>query len=326
MSQSLSISHPLSMYDELPVPLKKQLGKIEEHFTNEDRIKELAERVYRKMSKEATLKKRSFSKTEYRKTALHIAMFLAIESSYFLSPRWYKYIQCYNPKGSLIQLDNRISKGKHVAVMSGKLNGETPVVVKWYQSNRRDTLYEINIYKKLREIGCKTPWFSSSYSFWDFPILVLEKLKPLTKDDNEFEMGAQILEQLKMLHDNIGIHNDVKPGNVMKRDVKGTPEYLMIDHGGVATKKLSYGYRRWIWSPKWTSQEPHVHKQLTTAKNDFIELGYTMKTMQNWRTHEKSVRSGFTGRLLKFMNRVDQVNPRQIVAKDYSDLIKILRE
>lgn len=62
MSQSISITHPVSMYDELPAPLKKQLERIEDHFEAEERIKELADKVYRKMIKEASLKKKSFSK------------------------------------------------------------------------------------------------------------------------------------------------------------------------------------------------------------------------------------------------------------------------
>ena len=166
----------------------------------------------------------------------------------------------------------------------------------------------------------------------------MEKLFPITKDDNEFEVALEVMKQLVYLHQ-FGIHNDIKPGNIMKRIVNGKPKYLLIDYGGVATQRLSYGFKRWIWSPKWTSQELHGKNQVTTAKNDFIELVYTMKTIQNMRNgedkrhrrnkdgeEEDNIRTGFVGRLAKLHDRVEQVNPKDIKEEDYLDIIRILEK
>jgi hypothetical protein len=312
-------------YRNLPEPLKKQLAKLQEKFEDESEIKSLANELYRKAY-------RQYGKTSYRSTtlnlkkiALRMAMLRAIPSDTLLHSRWFPHVTAYDHRGHLVRLEKEIAQGRHVYVIAGKLDNEIPVVVKWYQSNRRDTLYEISIYKRLRKMGCDTPWFSSSYRFWDFPVLVMEKLHSLTKEDDEFEMAIQVLQQLTYLHQ-FGIHNDIKPGNVMKRLVDGKPKYLMIDHGGVATQKYQYGYRRFIWSPKFTSQKPHESNQITTAKHDFLELGICMKAIQNMRTGESKVRSGFTGKLKKFMDRVELINQKDVKSSDYEDLIKILQE
>ena len=210
-------------------------------------------------------------------------------------------------------------------VLQGRLDDDVPIVVKWYQSNKRDTLYEIGIYKKLRHLKCPVPWFSSTYEFWNSPVLVMERLQGLTKEDDEFEVAIEVIKQLRYLHQ-FGIHNDLKPGNIMKRMQNGKPVYFMIDHGGVATQPLGYGYRRWIWSPKWTCQRPHASNQITTPKHDFIELGYTMKTMQNWTTGDNHIRSGFTDKLAKYMDRVVRIDEKNVTGKDYDDLIELLKE
>lgn len=310
---------PIDQYRNIPDPLKKQLIKVGNYFDDDDSIKAIADSIYR----HAARKHRRNS--NLKKIAFRLALLNSINSSVFLEPKWYPYVTCYDDRGHQIRLEKCISRGRHVFVLLGRRDNDLPVVIKWYQSSKRDTLYEINIYKRLRRKGCETPWFSSSYHFWDFPVLVMEKLNPLTKDDNEFQMAIDVLQQLKTLNQ-FGVHNDIKPGNIMKRLVHGQPKYLMIDHGGVATKKLAYGYKRWIWSPKWTSQKPHVENQLTTAKNDFLELGYTMKTMQNWRTGDNKIRGGFSGKLAKYMDAVDRINPRNIPAEIHDHLINILQE
>jgi serine/threonine protein kinase len=203
-----------------------------------------------------------------------------------------------------------------------------PVVVKWYQSSKRDTTYELNFYQKLRGMGCDVPWFSSHYNFWGHKVMVLEKLSPLTQYDDEFKMGVHIIQQLRLLH-RMGVHCDIKPQNVMKRQInKRTAQYLLIDFGGVATERLSYGYRRWLWSPKWTSQTPHEADQVVTEKNDFLELAYTMRAMQNWRdSHNQSdgdVKRGFTGRLARYLKRVEEIDKRHVRDQDYTDLLRIL--
>lgn len=315
----------VAYYHNLPPPLKKQLSLLSSEFEDDPDVKSLANELYRRAY-------RYYKRNSYRTTTLNlkkiahrIAMLRSIPSGDLLDEKWFPYVSCYDHRGHTVTLEKEITHGRYVYVIQGKLDGEIPVVVKWYQSNRRDTLYEISIYKRLRKMGCDTPWFSSSYRFWEAPVLVMEKLHPLSKDDNEFVVASEIMQQLTYLHQ-FGVHNDIKPNNIMKRISRGKAKYFLIDHGGVATVRLSYGYKRWIWSPKWTSQKMHAPNQVTTAKNDFLELAYTMKTIQNWRTGDDKIRSGFSGRLAKFVERVEKINPRDITEKDYTDLMKILQE
>lgn len=306
----------VSLYEDLPDALKKQLSKLHPVFVNDDDIVPVAEDLYRRYGKKGR-------NPQIRKILFRIAMLKVIAPDYLLDPKWFPYVYGYDNRGHIVRLEKTISMGRHVFVLQGRLDDDVPVCIKWYQSNRRDTLFEIGIYKKLRHLECPTPWFSSTYQFWDSPVLVMEKLSPLGKEDNEFEVAAEVIKQLTYLHQ-FGVHNDIKPGNIMKRIQHGKPVYFMIDHGGVATQRLGYGYRRWIWSPKWTCQRPHASNQVTTPKHDFIELGYTMKTMQNWTTGDTQIRAGFTGKLAEYMDRVSKIDERHVTKKDYQDLIDIL--
>lgn len=314
----------VSAYDKLPESLRKQISKLHNIFKNDEDIVPVALSLYRKYGIREK-GKRGDKNEQLRKTLFRVAMLKVIAPDYLLDDKWFPYVQCYDTRGHIVKLEKTVTMGRHVFVIQGRLDDGGPVIVKWYQSNKRDTLYEIGIYKRLRQIRCSCPWFSSTYEFWNSPVLVMEKLQPLTKEDDEFEVSIEVIKQLKYLH-TFGIHNDLKPGNIMKRVHNGRPTYFMIDHGGVATSRLGYGYRRWIWSPKWTCQRPHAANQITTAKHDFIELGYTMKTMQNWTSGDNHIRSGFSGKLEKYMNRVARIDERNITAKDYDDLIEILQE
>lgn len=308
------------IYNRLPDELKKQMAKIVDKVEKDEEVRKEADKMLGKIKKT----KCELTSAEQKMIARRLSVLKVMTPEYLLEhERFYPYVFCYDDKGHCVTLKKVISRGKHVIVLEGMLDGEIPVIVKWYESDRRDTLYEISIYCKLRKMNCQMPWFSSTYRFWDFPVLVMEKLTPLDKTDDEFAVARDVLEQLITLN-KFGVHNDIKPGNIMRRDLKdGTRKYLMIDHGGVTTTRFGYGYLRWIWSPKWTSQKPHGKNQLTTAKNDFIELGYTMKTMQNWRTGDEHIRSGFTGHLATYMERVEKVDPKTIRAEDYQDLIDV---
>lgn len=140
-------------------------------------------------------------------------------------------------------------------------------------------------------------------------------------------MGIQILNQLKIAHQ-ICIHNDIKPDNIMKRG-EIICEYFLIDWGGATTKKLGYGYERRVWSPKWTSQPMNQPEQLTTAVNDFIELGFTMQAIQNIRkglpNKQNLFQYNFKGKIKTYMQRINSINRKNIVARDYDDLISILK-
>lgn len=311
-------SDPVKVYKSLPEVLKVQLAKMTRYFEDDDKIDRLAEKIYHNAKKN----RRNHKNIDI--IVFRLAMLKGLCSNYFIREKWFPVAKAYDHRGNSVRLEKIISVGRHVYVVLGINDNEDPVVMKWYQSQNRNTEFEISIYQRLRRDHCITPWFSSSYRFWDFPVLVMEKLTPLDKDDDPYQVGVAVMQQLRYIH-KFGIHNDLKPGNIMKRMVDGEPIYLIIDHGGVTTERLAYGYRRWIWSPKWTSQEPHTRNQVTTPRNDFIELGFTMKTLQNMTTKEKEIRSGFKGRLSAFMDRVNRVDKKHIEDADYEDLIKILQ-
>ena len=317
-----SVSDPLEYYAQLPEPLKKQLAKLAPHFEEDSDVAPKTKELLRNLSSVSRKDGDLQGSPSVRKIIQRVAMMQKIAPDFLFDEKWFPYVYCYNDKGHIVRLEKTITIGKHVFVMQGRLDDNIPVIVKWYQSGHRDTQYEIDVYKKLRNLRCPTPWFSSSYSFWDSPVLVMEKLEPLDEDDNPGKVAAEMLRQMKYLH-KFGCHNDIKPGNIMKRVTSDGTQYFMIDHGGVALQKLRHGYRRWIWSPKWTCQRPHATNQVTTAKHDFIELGYTWKTMENWKTGNKEIRTGFRGTLAKFMERVAQINERHITTRDYDDLIEI---
>jgi len=231
---------------------------------------------------------------------------------------------CYDHHHHWIRLKDKIATGRHVRVVTGSLEDSLPVVMKWYRSSRKDTRYEIEVYQKLKYLGCTLPWFSGKFKFWDEPVLVLERLESLDSKDHFQDVGRAILKQLETVHE-ICIHNDIKPGNIMRKTVKGRSKYYLIDYGGVTLERLEYGFRRKIWSPKWTCQTSGERDQVTTPWHDFIELGFTMKAIENWRTGDWFTQSGFQGTLARYMDQVHRLDPKRITLKDYRTLRKTLK-
>lgn len=229
-------------------------------------------------------------------------------------------VWCYHRTKRIILCLERIiiSRGKNVRIVSCK---DKPWVIKWFRKGSLTVEYETSIYRGLKKKGCPLPYFSPSYRFWNDPVLVLEMMEEIGKDDDYREMGCQVLCQLEHLH-TFGVHNDIKPGNIMKRGEK----YFLIDYGGVASERLEYGYRRWTWSGTWTSQKIHVKDQVTTHKNDLIELGYTLNALRKLSLGEGGdVRCGFEGEVGAYMDLVRKMDKRRTGHFDYSDLKNILK-
>ena len=130
-------------------------------------------------------------------------------------------------------------------------------------------------------------------------------------------MMIEVIQQLRFLH-KFGVHNDIKPGNVMKRDpntnlprgddITISPDgedfqYKVIDYGGVATKRRGrFFFSRWVWSPRFAVQPLHGKEkdgspQLTSFKYDFYELIVTAKVLQCYRTGEKQIKDKKTGKM-----------------------------
>ena len=312
----------IKRYFKLSNNLKEQLSILETHFNDNKSVL----KQYHKYIKKYRKNKR-FDSIDFDTILFRFALLDTISPRVLFDPKWFNEVYCYhqsdNPE-KRITLKKIIKTGKHAIVIEG-IYQDTPIVVKWYSSNKRDTNYEIDIYRRLKKMGCDLPWFSNKFYFWGERVLVLEKLEPLTADDNAFQIGSDVLSQLKFLHQ-IGIHCDIKPGNIMKKIVDGYPKYLLIDYGGVTQEPLQYGYRRWIWSPKWTSTPKGEPNQLVTAKIDFLELAYTMQAIINWYKigHDGEYKKHYTGRLKDYLDYLFDLDEQSICKHDYKALRKIL--
>lgn len=303
-------------YRQLPELLRKQVDTLSRVFEYDEDVGPVVKLLYQKYDVDMT------EGSNLKQDLCSIATLNVIASDYLFAAEWFPYVYCYDNMGNIITLAEILSVRRHSLTFLGHYNGSS-VVLRWYQSERRDTTYEMNIYDRLAASGCPLPCFSTAFSVWNSPILMLERLSKLDIYDDPFIVASHVLRQLRHLHRS-GVHNAIKPANILKRVQNGNVSYFLLDYTYVATKKLKYGYHRWSWAPKWSSQTPQVIDQITTAKNDFIELGYVMKTMENWRTGAIETRSGFVGKLREYMDRVNRVDEKNIRQEDYDDLIAIL--
>ena len=326
----------LAKYKKLPSPFRHQLGKLLHHYSSDENVKHQNKWLLYSFTKEG-----GDLTPGNKKRLFKYAVFVTLNPRLILDSKFVSATVCYSADGRSINLVKVIKSGKHAVVLEGYMNEYQPLIIKWYQSSKRDCSYEAGVYSKLKALGCPLAGFDTNFKYWEKPILVLEKLQPLNQFDNEYRVGCDVINQLKYLN-TFAVHADIKYQNLMKR-VTSVPvktpertvyenkiEYLLIDFGGVAMERLGEGWRRWVWSPKYTSSKAHVKDQVCTAKNDFIELGYAMKIIQNWR-HTKGMRdgefkSGYKGKLAKYMKRVDAIDQKNITMKDYDDLIAILNE
>lgn len=224
--------------------------------------------------------------------------------------------------GKSFSIDKVLSKGKYVRILLCKeeLRGKK-IVAKWFRFQERTVEEESNNYEKLKKLGCPLPFFTTHYRFWNEPLLIMEQLQPLGKQEDYLALGRDVLEQLEYLH-NFGVHNDIKVNNIMK----GVNRYFLIDYGGVAKKPFQYGYLRWTWSEKWTCQKIHSQDQVTTAKHDFIELGYTMQALSNFSSQGcyGEIRKKFSGKIKEYMSYVRGLREESITKGDYQQLKNIL--
>lgn len=240
----------------------------------------------------------------------------------FLLRHFYHELYCYTDRdNSIIPVVEVIFNEEFSHVMKGIFKGEKVMVKVYFRTDKSDDLtkntsYEINMYKQLKKIRCPIPHFDTRYLFWGLPCLVMEKLEPLNQTDKPYKIAIDVLKQLKYFHQ-IGVHSGIKPDNIMRKK-NGT--YLLIDYGGSTIEPLRHGYKRISWSPRWTCQN-REYNQVTTYKHDLIELGYTIKALLIQRMDEfckyepaydktqQNIKSGYTGRLDKYMKYVMSLKP-----------------
>ncbi|AHH01974.1 hypothetical protein pv_408 [Pithovirus sibericum] len=304
----------LSWFRNLPEALREQLMDVCDDFSKDERVRSELEKLRSKHGKQK------------KEVLLAVAVLTRIPPTELMNEKWLRKLCCYHYKrDKTLTLSKPFTSGKHVRLFHTKDHRGRALVAKWYRSGSRSADYEIQVYRKLKHLGCPLPYFSKSYRFWNDPVLVMEKLDELGPDEDYYQMGREVLDQLRYLH-SFAIHNDIKIGNVMKKVSRGETTYYLIDYGGVAQERLEHGFRRWIWSKHWTSQKPHKSEQVTTAKHDLIELGYTMNGLRNLKKGRKDAdaRANFKGKIRRYMDRVRVVDPENIRSRDYEDLIEIL--
>lgn len=330
-------------YNSIHPSIRKQIKKLCKNTGISSGIKE--SKKLRKISKDGNKKlQKKLEKMHIRynvyKQHRHQLLKLIQKKEYVLNG-----LECFNPTtGEIIKFKSIINTGSHVQVLLGDKNGQD-VVVKFYEKRdsrgkvRKNMQYEIDIYKRLQDMNAKMPNFYEGFYFWSEPVLVMEKLYPLDTSDDEFEVARQVMPQLKLLHP-WACHSDLKPLNIMKRYNPSHPsnkEYLIIDFGGITMKRLPNGmYERTTLTPSYTAQKRNSRGITpTSAKYDFIELGHTIKGLQNKvlgikgraRFGEKKydpIRSGFTGKLAKFMEKAKSLDEIHVSDRDYDEMLRIL--
>lgn len=321
-------------YQGLPKYLKKQISKVSKILiTNEYFRRKVSQYIRRIGVKNAN--------KELKKVFTYMFILERITPMDILTNQMLmKLTYCYDSKDNIIRIEKLIKVGKHACVVLGMIERkkseterlldeiikenniyENEVVIKWYKSERNNIEFESGIYKKLNEIGCPLPFFSTKFMYWNEPVLVIEKLDPIDFNDNEYEIGCHIIYQLFFLH-KIGVHCDIKPQNIMKKVHKGKQQYFLIDFGGVATETIDNGYRRWLWSPKWTCQKPHQRDQVVYPIHDFIELGFTINYLRT--KGSADFKKNFKGKVLRYMRYLRKMKEFP-ETQDYMNLIEILQ-
>jgi serine/threonine protein kinase len=326
-------------YQELPEHLREQLSKITKIFLS-NRI--FREKAIKSIQKKFNITDKNLTKQE-RNIVIELYILKKISPFQILSNEiLFRIVYCYEEKGNIIILKNIIKVGKHACVLLGylkKRDGDYKkiideslglhdseenfeVVVKWYKSERHSIDFESSIYRRLSQLYCPLPFFSTKFKFWNEDVLVIEKLTPIDMNDNPYDIGIHIIYQLFFLH-KFGVHCDIKPQNIMKKYKNGNPQYFLIDFGGVAIESLNDGFRRWLWSPKWTSQKPHQKNQVVYPIHDLIELGFTMNYIKT--KGSENFKKNFKGVLLKYMKYIRNINSYP-ETQDYINMIDILRK
>jgi len=251
----------------------------------------------------------------------YLLLFLNYQNNMPQNTHHLKKLYAVSKSGRRMYFNDIIDSGGSKNVYLAKYNSKK-YVLKWVTSDHRTITEEIDILLKLYNMNVPLYKFYTNYTFWNKPILCMEYLKPLNGKENEFKVGICILKILKKLH-TFGIHNDIKIDNIMKNN----KNIYLIDYGGVTTERKKHGFLRRCWTNKWSSQ-PKARNQLTTAKNDFLELGFTMYGLQLLRKgisltsqNIKNVKNKYIQRYMSKVNRIDE---KQINKNIYSVLIKLL--
>jgi hypothetical protein len=261
---------------------------------------------------------------------------------YFLENR---IIYAYNPCGHRIYVDKIINFDEEKRIFLGIITKDSPVlcrdteeekwIVKWNvtpNAGEEYTMDEMDRWEMIESVGANVPKIIKGFMILDFSVVVMEKLYPLEVQDYNQKLVMSTVSFIEKLLP-IGVHNNIKPSNIMKRiGSKGEINYLVADIGSMTIQPLLYGFKRFHWSPYWSSQVVDL-ETVTTVKNDLLELGYVLtllskidsvndeqellELIQNIKLVEKPKE------IFDWMNRVRMINEQDIQMKDFIDLKKL---
>lgn len=147
-------------------------------------------------------------------------------------------------------------------------------VVKWAE----DVVREEENWLRLGREGGAIPELSLGYHFFGMHLLVVERLFPLSSDDDEYRIMAQVIGgQLRYLH-KFAVHSDIKPDNILKRvyeDDDRPPDYFLIDFDLTTQRRgRPDGFSRTLFTPLWASQQ-QTPSPVITWFHDVLETLFT---------------------------------------------------
>lgn len=323
--------------------LKNQILQVSEYFLNKHKsVKKKYNEWLKNFQGPINCEGLTLTESDHiKQVLLQACIFHSISAHEAMCSQFGTKLECYNEHGHpIIQLTKRIvDNGRSVALFYGKFIdekicpawGDRRVVVKLYQRSKYNTAFEINNYRLL---GDPSPSLGINCYFWNIPVLIMKPMEVLSQDDDEIEMGIQLLKQLPIIH-NYNVHCDIKPQNIMwETNSKGERVYKFIDFGGFSKKPLDGGrfFRRSTWTRKWTDQRAG---DSASPKTDLLELGHTLAAQKMARAEYKPDHKfryprhrEFSGRLKSYMDYVEKIDEKathhKMYGRHYLALIEIL--
>jgi serine/threonine protein kinase len=211
----------------------------------------------------------------------------------------YDKLKCWNESsGERIYIKKKLASDENTIVLSGVLkstdgssssSGDIEVIIKHCSDHRCSSDLEASYYHFLYPQIPGLPGHFSGFQLSDVsrkhsrPVLVLQKLQPLTSEDNSFIVGSHIVRQLQKMHGMRILWGSTKPDNVMKNGSM----YTMIDFGSIV--RVSDGNCRKSFSHRWSSQKDKGEESCVAifAWNDLYELGRTVVGLELERRGKK---------------------------------------
>ena len=227
--------------------------------------------------------------------------------------------------------------GGGIGLATGLLGSEEEKwIVRWNTTpevGEKLTMDEVEKWRLIESTGAMIPKVLSGFMILDFSVVVMERLYPLEIQDYNQKLVMSITSYIEKLIP-IGVNNNLKPSNILKKIHPITKEvsYFVSDVALMTTQPDLYGYKRFTWSPFWSSQVMDLDT-VTTVKNDLLELGYVLTWLSKLRdvnTEEEMI--GLMNRIrivekpkeiMDWMNRVRAINEQEIEMKDFVDLKRL---